>query len=228
VRRIFLLGPSHHAYLEGVSLSQCQSYDTPFGRVPVDTDVVNSLVECGSSAVTHMSIDVDEDDHSLELQLPYIAKLMRDHGGNYSVVPMLVGNLDTADEKALGEVLKPYIVQPGNLFVVSSDFCHWGARFRHMYIEEGHREIWQSIEAVDRRGMHLIEQKDIAAFKTYLNKTNNTICGRNPIILCLSAIHAAGGDGFDVKFTHYSQSSQVKSRRDSSVSYASALITARQ
>lgn len=36
--RIFLLGPSHCKYLEGVSLSNCEVLETPIGNLEVDTN----------------------------------------------------------------------------------------------------------------------------------------------------------------------------------------------
>lgn len=37
-RRVFILGPSHHVYLDGCSLSRCREYQTPLGPLPIDSD----------------------------------------------------------------------------------------------------------------------------------------------------------------------------------------------
>lgn len=36
--RVFVLGPSHHVYLDGCALSRCTAYDTPIGQLPLDLD----------------------------------------------------------------------------------------------------------------------------------------------------------------------------------------------
>lgn len=36
-------------------------------------------------------------------------------------------------EAAYGRLLAPYLEDPGSLFIVSSDFCHWGRRFGYTY-----------------------------------------------------------------------------------------------
>ena len=36
-------------------------------------------------------------------------------------------------EAVFGRTLAPYLDDPGNLFVISSDFCHWGSRFRYTH-----------------------------------------------------------------------------------------------
>jgi AmmeMemoRadiSam system protein B len=69
------------------------------------------------------------------------------------VVPVLVGNLSDAAEAAYGRLLAPYLADPRTLFVVSSDFCHWGARFSYRHVDPAHSVIHAGIEALDRQGM---------------------------------------------------------------------------
>lgn len=40
-------------------------------------------------------------------------------------MPILVGAISTAKETRFGEILAPFLADPENFFVVSSDFCHW-------------------------------------------------------------------------------------------------------
>jgi len=37
-KRVFILGPSHHFYLNGCALSGCKEYETPIGNLPLDLD----------------------------------------------------------------------------------------------------------------------------------------------------------------------------------------------
>jgi AmmeMemoRadiSam system protein B len=73
-KRIFLLGPSHHFYLSKCALSQCDKYATPLGNLTVDRETTNQLYESGK--FQWMSKSVDEDEHSLEMHLPYIYKIL--------------------------------------------------------------------------------------------------------------------------------------------------------
>jgi predicted class III extradiol MEMO1 family dioxygenase len=36
-------------------------------------------------------------------------------------------------EARYGALLSPYLSDPANLFIISSDFCHWGSRFRYTF-----------------------------------------------------------------------------------------------
>jgi len=74
--------------------------------------------------------------------------------------------------------------------------------------------------------MDIIETLDPNTFTDYLRKYNNTICGRHPIGVMLSAIKVLQNQGYGMsfKFLKYAQSSQCKDMDDSSVSYASGSL----
>lgn len=79
---------------------------------------------------------------------------------------------------------------------------------------------------MDQASMEHIELQEPGAFATYLKQTSNTICGRHPLGVWLQAAKynkETGVERLDVKFVRYAQSSQVRSKHDSSVSYASAV-----
>lgn len=73
-----------------------------------------------------MNPTVDEEEHSIEMHLPYVAKVMEARSGQYTIVPILVGALSEEKEVFYGKLLSKYLADPDNLFVISSDFCHWG------------------------------------------------------------------------------------------------------
>ena len=97
-----------------------------------------------------MDKKTDEDEHSLEMHLPYIAKVFEDFKDNITIVPIMIGSLSPEVEQIYGEILAPYLADPTNLFVVSSDFCHWGSRFRYTYHDKSCGAIHKSIEKLDK------------------------------------------------------------------------------
>ncbi len=80
----------------------------------------------GSGEFEVMSRDMDEAEHSIEMHLPYVAKVMESRRGKFTVVPILVGSLKVKGEAEYGKLFSKYLLDPENLFIVSSDFCHWG------------------------------------------------------------------------------------------------------
>ena len=228
VRRVFLLGPSHNLYSPKCLLSSCSEYATPLGSIKIDDTIYDELA--ASNLFDEMQLSVDEREHSLEMHLPYIMHVMA--GVDFTLVPIMVGALSESAEQRYGQLLAPYLADPQNLFVISSDFCHWGDRFNYTPYDARHGEICQYIEALDRNGMAFIERIDAQGFAKYQREYNNTICGRHPIAVLLNSLLACA-DGVsgsqirhELKFIRYAQSSPCRRLDDSSVSYASAVITA--
>ncbi|KAJ8045147.1 Protein MEMO1 [Holothuria leucospilota] len=225
--RVFILGPSHHAYLPGCAVTNCTKYQTPLYDLEVDLKINQELLSTG--AFDQMTQRVDEEEHSIEMHLPYIAKVMESKRGKFKIIPVLVGALKADKEEKYGRLFSKYLADPSNLFVISSDFCHWGRRFNYQYYDRSFSKIYESIENLDRQGMDLIEKLDPHGFHAYLGKYENTICGRHPIAVLLHAItalrnEAKNGIKLELKFLKYAQSNQVKSMQDSSVSYGSASL----
>ncbi|CAH1790704.1 unnamed protein product [Owenia fusiformis] len=225
-KRIFILGPSHHISFQGCALTSQTQYETPLYNLTIDQQIYSELNSTGEFET--INLDVDEDEHSVEMQLPYIAKVMESRQGQFTIVPVLVGSLNPEKEAKYGRIFSQYLADPENFFVISSDFCHWGQRFHYTPYDKSQGEIWQSIEHLDGMAMQAIESMDPTQFSEYLRKYKNTICGRRPIGVLLNAISALrqqNGHNFELKFIKYAQSSHCKTMRDSSVSYASAVLT---
>ncbi|KAJ1910641.1 hypothetical protein H4219_006159 [Mycoemilia scoparia] len=208
IKRVFLLGPSHHVYLEDCALSSCDEWETPLGNLIIDNQIIGELYKTGH--FRKMDKDVDEEEHSLEMHAPYIYKTFEEKINDIKLVPIMVGNLSYDAEKLYGELLAPYLKDKENLFVISSDFCHWGSRFRYTaYSSEEDNPsksivklgysyqtnsdlpipIWKSIENLDKEGMSAIETMVHKDFDAYLKKSKNTICGRHPIGVLLGAVN---------------------------------------
>lgn len=220
VRRVFLLGPSHHLYSKHCLLSGTDAYATPLGDIQLDKETIAELAATGKFA--RMEQGVDEAEHSLELHLPFLVHAMQ--GRPFTLVPIMVGAVSTASEAAYGRLLAPYLSDPATLFIASSDFCHWGSRFSYTFYDASKGPIHASIEWLDRRGIAAIEGGDPEEFSAYLRETGNTICGRHPIAVLMNALQLSG-QRHAISFTKYDQSHRCLGPRDSSVSYAAAVVT---
>ncbi|GAA5903670.1 hypothetical protein JCM8208_003653 [Rhodotorula glutinis] len=191
IKRVFILGPSHHAYLDGCALSKCTEYETPIGNLPLDLDTIAELKATGK--FEQMDLSTDEDEHSIEMHLPYVRKVFE--GRDIHIVPLLIGSISTASEKRYGALLAPYLADPSTLFVVSSDFCHWGRRFRYTHYHPpgsddvqdgvaltagnfrevigGGGEVWEGIDKLDHLGMDAIAFS-LSPTSTAAGATNNS------------------------------------------------------
>ncbi|KAI1318220.1 UPF0103-domain-containing protein [Xylariaceae sp. FL0255] len=245
-KRVFVLGPSHTYYLRGCALTKFAKYATPFGTMLVDEAVVQALRDTGKFQDIPSRKDIDE--HSLEMHLPYLYKRVTQTFSSRTdyptIVPILIGDNNGAEEKEFGTLLAPYLRDPDNAFIVSSDFCHWGSRFSYTaYTPENKLEnltsltsrtrrpanppIHESIKMLDDLAINAIASGSHDDFVGNLKHTNNTVCGRHPIGVTMAALEVLaketpGSDKLKFKFVQYDRSSLVEDVSDSSVSYASA------
>nr|CCA18601.1 memolike protein putative [Albugo laibachii Nc14]CCA20558.1 memolike protein putative [Albugo laibachii Nc14] len=223
IKRVFVLGPSHHVYLEGCALTSASHYETPFGMLPVDEEINEILMKTGK--FRRMSMSVDEAEHSIEMHLPFIARTLK--GQSLSLVPILVGNTNQNNNLEYGRLLAQFMNDQSNFFVISSDFCHWGARFRYQPHDASYGEIHDYIKHLDHEAIKLLEDLNATGFATYLESTKNTICGQHPISIIMQAVLALDGLQPAIRFVKYAQSGACKKKSESSVSYASAVVSRR-
>ena len=149
----------------------------------------------------------------------------------------MVGNTSAAAEKSFGKLLAPYLQDPENAFVISSDFAHWGLRFRYThYVPSGSSAVslrqtdktprdppvHESIKQVDFECIGACESGKHDEWLGVLEETGNTVCGRHPIGIVMAAMEDLGG-GAKFRFVRYDRSSECAKISDSSVSYCSAL-----
>ena len=129
-KRIFLLGPSHHEWLDGASVNtEADYYATPLGQVKVDRETAVALTAADS--VFRYEPKAHDREHCLEVQLPF---LQRRFGNGKStqtsedsvppIVPIIISTNDFQKLKRMAEALKPYLTEE-SLFIVSSDFSHY-------------------------------------------------------------------------------------------------------
>lgn len=243
VKRVFILGPLHHVYFKtSVMVSNYDSYETPIGNLPVDKGVSQALAELtvkGKSVFKYMTEEVDEDEHSFEMHVPFVYHKTRDlPQGLPLIVPIMISGLDSQLAGSVVEALRPYFADEENAFVISSDFCHWGSRFGYTeYVSDPSKgiedlitlrlgvytnpktPIYKSIEYLDREAMRVASEETAKDWKQYISETGNTICGQKPIWVVLQLLEGAGKQG-GFKWLGYLQSSLVVKASDSSVSYA--------
>ena len=125
-KRIFLLGPSHHEWLDGASVNtEYDYYSTPLGNVKVDVETARLLTNTDGTdktdSVFFYNPKAHDREHCLEVQLPF---LQRRFGEVPPIVPIIISTNDFRKLQKIAEVLKPYMTEE-NLFIVSSDFSHY-------------------------------------------------------------------------------------------------------
>lgn len=115
IKKVFLLGPSHRVFVDGVALSSAKNFKTPLGAIPVNKKITAELAANAGFAVNDKA---HRDEHALEVQLPFLQKTL----GKFSIIPMVYGR---ADPEKIAAALEPYLRKNDSLLIISADLSHY-------------------------------------------------------------------------------------------------------
>ena len=151
IRRVVLLGPAHRLPFAGLAAPTVDGFATPLGVVPVDQQAIQQLLELPQI----VSMDAaHEQEHSLEVHLPFLQTLLND----FSIIPLVVGDASKDD---VAEVLEQLWGGEETLIIISSDLSHYN---NYQTAQMMDRETSIAIEHLQPEHIHY----DMA-------------CGRNPV-----------------------------------------------
>jgi len=117
--RVVLIGPSHRHPIEKAAVYASGTYGTPLGPVPVDADFAARLLK--DSSLFTDSPAAHEGEHSLEVQIPFLQRLIK----RWKIVPILVNEVDPDRAEKLGAAIARAIGKSRTLIVISSDLAHY-------------------------------------------------------------------------------------------------------
>ncbi len=201
---VILLGPSHHAYVEGNSVYPKGSFKTPLGSMKIDEKVAASLLK---KMRMSDSLEPHFPEHSLEVQIPFLQTVKKDT----KIVPILIGdyNLKNLEQLAtnLLEILHEFS-KKRILFLVSTDLSHY-----------------HSAEAADR-----MDNQFIGYFKDFklkeliegFNSNQLEACGSGPLIAFL--LLAKTLKKTNVEILDHSNSGKTSGDQKRVVGYFSAVV----
>ena len=208
-KRIFLLGPSHHEWLDGASVNtEFDCYSTPLGNVKVDVETARLLTNTDGTDKTDSLFfynpKAHDREHCLEVQLPF---LQRRFGEVPPIVPIIISTNDFRKLQRIAETLKPYMTEE-NLFVVSSDFSHYPK--------------YEDAREVDARTGKAVESGDVERFIAQLEENARSgvrnlatsACGE----LAIATLMLMMQDGsYEVKHLLYQNSGDIDNHDHSRV-----------
>jgi MEMO1 family protein len=114
ISRVVVIGPSHRAYLSGISVSKYDTYETPLGSLQVERALVDELI-----TRFHLSFYPEAHfEHSTEVQMPFVKTYLK----NASVVELVYGD---EDPNHLAKIIDFLLQDPQTLVVISTDLSHY-------------------------------------------------------------------------------------------------------
>lgn len=205
-----LVGPSHFIGFSGVAIWPRGAWQTPFGSVQVAEDLARALAAASSEIIEHPPAHGRE--HSLEMQLPFLAHLLP----GVPVVPMVMGYQNRETAFGLGDVLASAIANRTGereraarvLLVASSDLSHY--------------EDAPTAQAMDAVVLREVERFDAEGLMRALEREPHHACGGGPIVAVLHAARQLGATR--ARVLKYGDSGDVSGDKSSVVGYMAAAI----
>jgi AmmeMemoRadiSam system protein B len=199
---IVLVGPSHYVSFEGVSIWRSGSFETPLGELRIDEETSAALAtEC---AVVEELPAAHQREHSLEMQLPFLAVLAPE----VPIVPLVMGRQTRATAFGLADCLARALKDRRALLVASSDLSHFFDRKTAAFLDA------QVVEHVDGR--------DADGLMARLEQRPDHACGGGPMVSVIRAASAIGA--VTSRVLHYADSGDVSGDTQSVVGYLAAAL----
>jgi AmmeMemoRadiSam system protein B len=204
---VVLVGPSHFVGFEGVAVYPDGAFDTPLGPLAIDERGASALL---SSPVVQAMPGPHRREHSLEMQLPFLRRLLPD----VPIVPLLMGYQQRGTIEGLGTALAEAFRSRRPLLVASTDLSHY---FDASTATSLDRRVQDCVAALDPdRLLHLFEQYPEHERGRYV------ACGGGPAIAVMLAARALGAR--DARILKYAHSGEVSGDYDAVVGYLAAAL----
>ena len=135
-RRVIILGPAHRVWLEGIAFPGTDAFETPLGRIPLAKQQIRELLRFPE---VQLRDDAHQDEHCLEVQLPFLQEILNE----FELIPAVVGEISP---DSLSGLLENLLEDPQNLLLLSTDLSHF-----HSYSEaqEIDQETAEAIETFE-------------------------------------------------------------------------------
>jgi AmmeMemoRadiSam system protein B len=197
-----LVGPSHFVGFDGVSVYPSGGFETPFGIAAIDEGCASALVQASSAVRDHPVAHARE--HSLEMQLPFLAHL----APGVPIVPLVMGYQTADTAHALGDALAAVLHGRRALVIASTDLSHYH----------------DAKTAADLDGVVVdcVSRFDADGLQHALDVRPDHACGGGPTVAVMRAARLLGAR--EAVVLNYADSGDVSGDKSAVVGYLAAAL----
>ena len=170
---LVVVAPNHYGIGSGVSTFSGGEWETPLGRLRVDPEAAERLIDLAE--IVSADPDAHRLEHSLEVQLPFLQRL---YGDSVPILPISLVFQDIDTAKVLSSALAKVIRGRRTVLVASSDLTHY-----------------EPADVARKKDMALLQQvlgMDLNGFYSTLERLDVTACGFGAIATVMATASALG------------------------------------
>ena len=198
---VIVIGPSHRAAFQGVSIFSNGGYETPLGIVPVAVELAKQIKKNSKLVSDIPAAHLQE--HSIEIQLPFLQYAL----GNFSFVPLVMGDQGASTCQDLAQAICASIQGMKVLIVASSDLSHF----------HGYNEATK----LDGVALRYLKETDAVGLLDSLGSGTAEACGGGPMAVAMLVARKTGANS--ARVLKYANSGDVTGDKSSVVGYAAAI-----
>ena len=195
-----LVGPSHYVGFEGVAIYERGGFDTPFGPVPIAEHCASAIAMASRFVAPHPTAHVRE--HSLEMQLPFLRRVLPDT----AIVPLVMGHQRRETANALGDAIATAVKGRRAILIASTDLSHY--------------QNAATAAKLDSRVIGQVQRFDAEGLMSLLETFPEHACGGGPTVSVMRAAKLLGAR--DARVLKYGDSGDVSGDKDAVVGYLAA------
>lgn len=203
-RKIILLGCSHQVYFDYAAVWPQGSWQTPLGKVDVETKLAHALVNQSNQIKPDFTVHKPE--HSLEIQLPFLQTVLKD----FKIVPILLGQVSNQILQDLAQIITTNFDQQ-TLLIISSDLSHYPDDQMATKVDQN------TIDAILTGNINQFDQ--VLEKNTGKNGVDTCACAAEAIKIGLMMTRKLGIK--TIKLLNYTHSGQIGGDKNRVVGYTS-------
>lgn len=203
---VVLLGPSHYVAFDGVAVADQEFFETPLGLVPVDRALADALV--AASPVMHVRPAAHAREHSLEMQLPFLQRVLPEA----HIVPLVMGFQTRDTIEAAAAALATVLAGRRVALAASTDLSH--------YFDAA------TAARLDGRVVELVSRFDVEGLQEEFDRYPEhergrfVACGGGAVLAVMRAARTLGAR--DARVLRYANSGDVSGDYGAVVGYLAA------
>lgn len=215
--KIFVLVGPVHGYGAGVGIMKRGAWRTPLGDVQIDEGFSEAILEQADIIADDPSMH--ENEHSLEVQLPFLQSL---YGDRLRIAPIAtaLSDLETCTEVGKGIAEAARKTGKDIAIIASTDMTHYGIHYGYAPVGMSPIEkVLKWVRNIDGEAIKTIAALDEKRFLTYVREKHMTMCGYAPVAIAIVAAKEFGAS--KVELAKYATSYDTQGSTDAIVGYCS-------
>lgn len=203
-----ILCPNHTGMGSGVSTVTEGQWKTPMGLVDIDGEFAERLM--GNAPIIDQDPVAHMQEHSCEVQVPFIQYLAQTAGKEFKMVPISMWMQDLITATEIGNAVAQTSKQLDRdvVIVASTDFTHYKP---HDIAYNNDHQVLDAIKALDEK-----------AVMNRVEELNVTMCGFGPVNAAIIYSKQMGAE--EVEVLKYATSGDITGDKSAVVGYAAAVI----